>query len=224
MALIVVYLYSFKMLPIERAHIPSVYIKNLISFLNLGMVGFVTAAVSVRFVFPAVSLEGEAFWIIRSSPMELKEFLRANLWSRVLPLLVLAEVLIVLSNALLGVSIFMMFLGIFTVLIMTFGIAALGVGMGAIFPRFRYENAAQIPTGFGGIVFMIVTMTFIGVVVTLEAWPVYRIILSQTLGRAISGFRWAGIVGLFSTVILLDVLAVVIPLKIGLKRLLAREI
>jgi ABC-2 type transport system permease protein len=95
LALIIVYLYSFKLLPLERAAMPSFYLQNLISFLNLGMVGFVTSAVAVRFVFPAVSLEGAAFWIIRSAPLTISDFLWAKFWSSLLPLLVLAEILIV---------------------------------------------------------------------------------------------------------------------------------
>jgi len=224
MALTVVYIYSFKLLPLERAALPTIYIQNLISFLNLGMVGFVTSAVAVRFVFPAVSLEGESFWIVRSSPLPLKDFLWAKFWSSVLPLLVLSEVLIVLSNILLKVSPLMMIIGVATVFLMTFGIAALGVGMGAAFPRFRYENAAQIPTGFGGIAYMIVTMLFIGVVITLEAWPVYRIFLVQALGAGMGPAKWAWIALTFLLVIALIVLAVILPMKIGLKRLLDREI
>jgi ABC-2 type transport system permease protein len=224
LALMIVYIYSFKLLPLERTPLPTIYIQNLISFLNLGMVGFVTSAVAVRFVFPAVSLEGESFWIIRSSPLPLKDFLWAKFWSSVLPLLVLAEVLIVLSNVLLKVSTLMMVIGVVTVALMTFGIAALGIGMGAVFPRFRYENAAQIPTGFGGIAYMIVTMLFIGIVVSLEAWPVYRIFLSHSIGAGMGPARWAGVATTFLAVIALNILAVHVPLKTGLKRLLEREI
>jgi len=224
LALTVVYIYSFKLLPLERSPLPTIYIQNLISFLNLGMVGFVTSAVAVRFVFPAVSLEGESFWIVRSSPLPLKDFLWAKFWSSVLPLLVLSEVLIVLSNLLLKVSGVMMIVGVATVFLMTFGIAALGVGMGAAFPRFRYENVAQIPTGFGGIAYMIVTMLFIGAVITIEAWPVYRIFLAQSLGAGMGPAKWAWIVFTFLLVIALIVLAVILPIKIGLKRLLDREI
>jgi ABC-2 type transport system permease protein len=223
-ALTVVYIYSFKLLPLERSPLPTIYIQNLISFLNLGMVGFVTSAVAVRFVFPAVSLEGESFWIVRSSPLPLKDFLWAKFWSSLLPLLVLAEVLIVLSNLLLKVSGVMMIIGVTTVFLMTFGIAALGVGMGAAFPRFRYENVAQIPTGFGGIAYMIVTMLFIGAVITLEASPVYRIFLALSLGAGLGPAKWAWIVFNFLLVIALIILAVKIPMKIGLKRLLNREI
>ncbi len=224
LALTIVYIYSFKLLPLERSPLPTIFIQNLISFLNLGMVGFVTSAVAVRFVFPAVSLEGESFWIVRSSPLPLKDLLWAKFWSSVLPLLVLAEVLIVLSNVLLKVSTLMMAIGVTTVALMTFGIAALGIGMGAIFPRFRYENVAQIPTGFGGIAYMIVTMLFIGAVITLEAWPVYRIFLSHSIGAGMGPARWAWAALSFFLVIVLNVLAVILPMKTGLKRLMAREI
>lgn len=224
LALMIVYLYSFKLLPLERSPLPTIFIQNIISFLNLGMVGFVASAVAVRFVFPAVSLEGESFWIIRSSPLELRGFLWAKFWSSLIPLLLLSEVLIVLSNFLLKVSPFMMVLGAATVLLMTFGITALGVGIGAIFPKFRFENAAQIPTGFGGIVYMLITMIFIGTVVTLEAWPVYRIFMAKALGSRISYIGWALIFISFLLVLVINILAVWIPLKKGLNSLENMEI
>ncbi len=224
LALMVVYIYSFKLLPLERAPMPTFFLQNILSFLNLGMVGFVTSAVAVRFVFPAVSLEGEAFWIVRASPMPLDKFLLAKFSSSVLPLLVLSEVLIVLSNLLLNVPTFMMVLGVVTVLFMTFGIVAIGIGFGAVFPRFRYENAAQIPTGFGGIAYMLVTLLFIGAVVTLEASPVYRIFMAHVFGKRISAAGWAWTGLSFFLLIALNVVAVIVPLKTGIKRLSRREI
>ncbi len=223
-ALMVVYIYSFKLLPLERAAMPSFYLQNLIAFLNLGMVGFVTTAVAVRFVFPAVSLEGASFWIIRSAPLSIRDFLWAKFWSSLLPLLVLAEALIVLSNTLLKVTPFMMGLGIVTVFMMTFGITSLGVGLGAIFPKFKHENVAQIPTGFGGIVYMLMTMLFIGVVIILEAWPAYRIFTAQTFGGHISSSGWILIAVSFLLVTAVNVLALFLPMNIGLKRLKQREI
>jgi ABC-2 type transport system permease protein len=80
----------------------------------------------------------------------------------------------------------MMELGIVTVFMITFGITSLGVGLGAVFPRFKHENVAQIPTGFGGIVYMLITMLFIGAVIIIEAWPTYRIFKAQTFSGCIS--------------------------------------
>ena len=223
-ALMVVYIYSFKLLPLERAAMPSFFLQNLISFLNLGMVGFVTASVAIRFVFPAVSLEGAAFWIIRSAPLSIGDFLWAKFWSSLLPLLALSEILIVLSNTLLKVTPFMMWLGIVTIFLMAFGITALGVGLGAVFPRFKHENVAQIPTGFGGIVYMLLTMLFIGIVILLEAWPVYSIFTSQTIGRGITITGWIFIALSIVAVLAVNVLALFLPMKIGLERLKQREI
>ncbi len=223
-ALMVVYIYSFKLLPLERAAMPSFFLQNLISFLNLGMVGFVTSSVAVRFVFPAVSLEGASFWIIRSAPISLKKFLWAKFWSSFLPLLVLSEALIVLSNMLLKVTTFMMILGIATVFITTFGITALGIGLGAVFPRFKYDNVAQIPTGFGGIVYMIVTILFIGTVILFEAWPVYKIFMAQTTGSRISMLGCISITASCILVLAVNIMALVLPLKIGVKRLLNHEV
>jgi ABC-2 type transport system permease protein len=223
-ALMVVYIYSFKLLPLDRAAMPSFFLQNLISFLNLGMVGFVTSSVAVRFVFPAVSLEGASFWIIRSAPISLRNFLWAKFWSSLLPLLVLSEALIVLSNMLLKVTPFMMILGIATVFMMTFGITALGIGLGAVFPRFRYDNVAQIPTGFGGIVYMILTMLFIGTVILFEAWPVYKIFMAQTMGSRIGILGWIAVISSCAFVFAVNIMALFLPLKIGVNRLLNHEV
>jgi ABC-2 type transport system permease protein len=118
----------------------------------------------------------------------------------------------------------MMGLGIVTVFMMTFGITALGVGLGAAFPKFKHENVAQIPTGFGGIVYMLMTMVFIGVLIVLEAWPVYRIFTAQTFGGRISPSGWALIATSFLLVLAVNILALFLPMNIGLKRLKQREV
>ncbi len=223
-ALMIVYIYSFKLLPLDRAAMPSFFLQNLISFLNLGMVGFVTSSVAVRFVFPAVSLEGASFWIIRSAPISLRKFLWAKFWSSLLPLLVLSEALIVLSNMLLKVTPFMMVLGVATVFMMTFGITALGIGLGAVFPRFKYDNVAQIPTGFGGISYMILTMLFIGTIILFEAWPVYKIFMAQAVGSRITVSGWISIVTSCFLVVGVNIMALFLPMNEGEKRLLNQEV
>ena len=107
---------------------------------------------------------------------------------------------------------------------MTFGITSLGVGLGAVFPKFKHENVAQIPTGFGGIVYMLMTMLFIGVVIIIEAWPAYRIFTAQTFGGHISSSGWGLITASSIIVIIINMLAIFLPMKIGLKRLKQREV
>src|SRR5206468_1813934 len=87
---------------------------NLVSFLNLGLAGFVLASIAARFIFPAVSLEGRQMWLLRSSPLDLRALLWSKYWVGTLPLLILGMILTGLTNALLEVTPFMMILSLAT--------------------------------------------------------------------------------------------------------------
>lgn len=223
LSLIIVYLYNFKALPLDSAPIPGFYLQNLFAFLNLGLAGFVLAAIAARFVYPSVSMEGRAFWIIKSSPLPLQFFVLSKFWLNVVPLLILGLILIVCSNVLLQATDFMMVLSIITIMLLTFGITSLGIGMGALHPRFRYTNVAEIPSGYGGLMYMVAALGLIGLTVALEARPVY-LFFSKTF-RHIPLTTWSYIeIGLaFIAILIVSISAVWFPLRHGIKNLLIRE-
>ena len=218
-ALVVVYLYNFSALPLDKAPIDSWYLQNILAFLNLGLAGFVVAAVAVRFVYPAVSLEGRAFWIIRSSPMSMRAFLWGKFWASLLPLLLLSEFLVVASNWLLKVSPFMMGLSVGTIFLATFGITGLGVGMGALYPRFNVENVAHISSGFGGMLYMILAIGFIGGIVILEALPVYVFLHAKFFRYSIQTWQYGAMGVSFGLLLALMWAAFWIPMGRGLEAL-----
>ena len=75
LALILVYLYNFTRLPsLDSAEITRM-LKNAVAFLNIGLAGFVLSSLGVRFLFPAISSEGRAFWILKKSPVSLRRIL-----------------------------------------------------------------------------------------------------------------------------------------------------
>jgi ABC-2 type transport system permease protein len=189
-ALVVVYLYNFTALPLDKSPIRLDFLQNELAFLNMGLAGFVVSAVSARFVFPAISGEGYAYWIIQSSPLPLQRLLRAKYLFFLLPMVILAESLVVLTNVLLEVSPFIMVLSVSTMLLLVPGIVALGVGLGARYPDFRSENVAKAATGFGGLVFMIISALFVAAVIVLEAGPVYILFSAQVNGVKISPLTW----------------------------------
>src|SRR5207249_3434132 len=101
--LVVVYLFNIKMLPLHRGEQVGFFYVTLVSFLNLGLAGFVLAAIAARFIFPAVSLEGRHMWLLRSSPLDLGALLWSKYWVGTIPLLGLALLLTGLTNVLLQV-------------------------------------------------------------------------------------------------------------------------
>ena len=218
-ALIVVYLYNFSVLPLDKSPIRLDFLQNQLAFLNMGLAGFVLSAVCARFVYPAVSAEGEAYWIIRSSPLKLGRYLWGKYLFFIFPILLLAEVLIVATNYLLDVTRFMMILSSVTIGFMVLGIVALGIGLGASYPKFKHENVGQVSTGFGGFLYMIISSLFIGLIIILEAGPVYVLFMSQVRGSVISSLQWLFIVSSFSAVILIICVAIIRPMKAGLKAL-----
>jgi len=223
LAIIVIYLYNISVLPMEKNPLPTVYLQNIISFINLGLAGFVISAVAVRFAYPAVSLEGDAFWIIKSSPMGLKRFLWCKFWANFIFLVVMSEILIIFTNYLLKVDTMMMAVSAVTIFLMTFGITSLGIGCGASYPRFKVENIAQIPTGFGGLLFMILSMLFIGSIVVLEARPVYYFMMSEFTNVPVSSSQWVSVSIHFGLVLFINILVFLLPMKIGIKKLSAFE-
>src|SRR5262245_47270009 len=124
-ALVLVYLYNFRVLDLEKNPYISGMVKNVYAFVNLAMAGLVMSTVCARFVFPAVSAEGAAFWIIRTAPVSLRTFLWSKFWIGFVPVLALTEVLTVAANGFLGVDPFLRAVGAIAVALMTLALVGL---------------------------------------------------------------------------------------------------
>jgi len=170
MALVLVYLYNFRVLDLERIPYMTAVVKNLYAFVNLAMAGFVMATVAVRFVFPAVSSEGEAFWIIRTSPVPLRDFLWSKFWTGLVPVLALTEILTVVGNEFLGVDPFVKVMAALAIVFMSFALVGLAIGLGARYPRFN-ADPTQVAGSYGGVAFMIQAVLFVIVMIGLLGWP-----------------------------------------------------
>ncbi|HJU66106.1 MAG TPA: hypothetical protein VJ596_10535 [Gemmatimonadaceae bacterium] len=218
--LVVVYVFNVKVLPLRGEGVPF-FLLNLIPFLNLVLAGFVLASIAARFIFPSVSLEGRTLWLLKSSPMPATSLLWAKYWTGTLPLLVLALAIVGVTNALLQVSLFMMVVSVVTITFMTLALAAMALGLGVLFPQFRTENAAQIPTSFGGLVYMMLAVLLIGCVVRLEAGPVHAYLSAKTFGGTATA---ADMVLGFSLALVLCLAATLLPLSVAKRRLEEMEV
>ncbi|MCI0434961.1 MAG: hypothetical protein L0271_15170 [Gemmatimonadetes bacterium] len=217
--LVVIYGYNIKMLPLFSGEDVGFFLTNVVVFLNIGLAGFVIAAIAARFVFPSVSLEGRTLWLLKSSPLRLNSLVWSKYWVGVVPLLVLAVAITAGTNAILRVSGFVAVLSILTIMVVTFAVASLALGFGAVYPKFNTENAADIPTGFGGLLFMMVSTAYLAAVVVLEAWPVYAVLLARLRGQPLGIEHWGAIgIGL-GIALLLSIAATFIPLRVARRRI-----
>jgi ABC-2 type transport system permease protein len=222
--LVVVYVYNIQALPLITGAEVGFFLVNVISFLNLGLAGFVLAAIAARFLFPVVSLEGRTLWLLRSSPLELRRLIWSKFWVNLLPLLVVALGLTAGTNHILRVGPFMMTLSLVTITVMTVAIAAMALGFGAVFPRFDTTNAADIPTGFGGLLFMMTAISYLALVIVLQAWPVYAVLTARLAGTPLSTSAVVWLVVGLGAAALLSTVAIVLPLRAAVRRVGAAEV
>jgi ABC-2 type transport system permease protein len=215
MVLLVVYVANVRYLPLNGNGMTAL-LRNVIPFLNLALAGFVLASIAARFVFPSVSLEGRALWLLQSSPLPMRDLLWAKFWVGVVPLLVLALILVGCTNLMLGVRPFVHVVSLAAITGLVFPLSAIALGFGTFYPRFDSENAAQIPTSFGGLLFMMTAVALIAAIAVLTGRPAARFVVAEHFGWARDP---AAMILPFAVAIALCIGGTVLPLGMARRKL-----
>jgi ABC-2 type transport system permease protein len=219
LAVIAVYLYNFHVLPLDPARGTSYFLRNLLAFLNVGLVGLVVTALAARFVLPGVSLEGGTMWLLRTSPMTVRELLWAKFWGGFLPLVAVAELLVVVSNTLLHTTPMLGVLSVAAVFCLSGAIAGLAVGLGAAHPRFDAADGTQVAAGYAGFLFMVLSALLVLFSVTVLAWPVYHSFRAAWLGWGMGAREWGGMAGGLLAVAGISTIALFGSMRTGCERM-----
>ena len=169
-ALIMVYIYNFKSIPMDAIAGLSPFIRELMVLINMVLAGMVLSAVAARFLYTSVSLEGEAFWVIRTAPVDMSGFLWSKLLYACIPVSLLIVFLVFVTNLAMNVSGILMSTSVATTLMLCISVSGLGTGFGAIYPKFKYENIASVSMSLGGMAFMLIAFSVVIVTLSLEAW------------------------------------------------------
>ena len=218
LALVLLYLYNFSVLDLQRIPYMSGFLKNVYAFVNLGMAGFVMATVAVRFVFPAVSAEGAAFWIIRTSPISLRDFLWSKFWTGLVPVLVLTEVLTIAANELLGVDPLLKVVSAVAIVFMSAALVGLAVGLGARYPRFG-GDPSQVAGSYGGVAFMMQAVLFVMVIIVLLGWPSSLYLMRQVRRVPITPVQQAMMMASLAGAVALSVVVCLASMRSGIRAL-----
>jgi ABC-2 type transport system permease protein len=216
LALVAVYLFSIVKLPIDTPDL-----KSLVCFFNIATSGFVLTALGLRFTFPAVSLEGKQFWAVKGSPLSTRQLLKEKFLFSFVPLTGLGLVLVTASNYLLKADFFVATLSTATILLNCVTLVGMGVGFGAMFPKFNVENVHQIESSAGGFVYMATALGYVGATLAIEAIPV-KMHFVQKFG-GVDAWDWPILGMAVAMLALLNIGAFLIPWKLGERALEAHE-
>lgn len=222
-SIIIIYIVNISVIPLQSM-LTNQFARNindLMFFFNMGFAGFIIAAVSARFVFSAISIEGKSFWIVRTAPIAMNKFLWEKFWTSFFPIFILSELLVSLSIFFLRIDLFMSLTSIFAIFLFSLCLTSMGMGFGAMFPKFNTSNNADIATSYGGIIYMIFAVIYIGISIGILMVPVHTYYSSNLNLRRMDTVIIIGSLVLFAIV---QLTAFFLPLSMGKKALKNLEI
>jgi hypothetical protein len=112
----------------------------------------------------------------------------------------------------------------FSALAMSLGIAGLAVGMGALYPDFKADNAARVAASPPAMLFMLAAMGLVFAVAALEVIPVAVSMSLRFNEREPRLLDWVGLLAPHLGVAVLCGAALLLPMRLAAGRLWGREL
>ena len=212
--LLVIYTFSLRRTPL---YVRDPFWLSVFALVNTGFIGYITATLSLRFVYPGVSLEGKNWWSLRSSPLSPELILHSKGVLFLIINLIIAESVIILSNIILVNYPIIVLLSALLCAIFSLVSVYLSISLGTLFADLKETNPAKIASGAGGLLTAAINLLYIAISMVLFATPISIYIKSRLEGISIS-IRIPLIIS-SSVFFVITLLTVIIPLKYAKKKI-----
>lgn len=183
---------------------------RLVYILNFGFSGFILASLITRFIFPLISLEGKNRWILLSAPVKIQTIFRQKFWLASLLFFLIAEAVAITSNWLLDQGRVAFILSSVFLMLMSLTLTSISLGLGALFPRYNETNPMRIVSGLGGIIAIVISLVYLGIMVLSLIW-----LQSLWTQSELNSLFW----GIVIFTIIMNAIAGIIPLRLGYRAL-----
>ena len=200
--LITVFISSLGSIDVIIMNAYNIQIKTLVYLIVYLFNVFLIASLSLRFVFPLISLEGETIWKIRSSPLNYKKLLIIRLLIYFSVIFLIGQLLNFFSNH--KFSIQLAAISQINTFFVTVTLVALNFGMGAIFANYKERNPIRIASSQGASLTFLFTIIYLVFLIILLFFPISNYFDAIQTGRVIS------ITELLYTTLILGSLALIV--------------
>lgn len=191
--------------------------RALIGLLNVAVIGLMMATYTSRFVFPMMSLEGRNFWILGLLPIQRDRLLTSKFTYAGTFTLTLSVTLVVLSEVMLRLPWSIMLLHVAASVLIALGLSALSVGLGAYLVNLKETNPSKIAAGFGGTMNLLISLAFAVSVVTLSGLPTLWYFGTRPGAESFDLLEvWSWYGGCLAVMIVVGILAIWLPLRLGM--------
>jgi ABC-2 type transport system permease protein len=136
--------------------------------------GFLISSLLLRFVFPAVSLEGDTFWSVRAAPVSLNTLYLYKMLFSLVFVLIVSQALSIASTLLLRNDPSLLTLSAGSMAFVAVGLTGLNLGAGAYFATYREKNPIRVASSQGASLTFLASMLFLTVISATLLVPLKR--------------------------------------------------
>jgi len=168
--LIIVFIFSISNIDVIILNAYDIYLKTLIYLIIYLFNVFLIASMSLRFIFPLVSLEGETIWKIRSAPLNYKKLMLTRLFVYFSVIFVIGQLLNFVSNY--QFSIILTLISQLNTAFVTITLVSLNFGMGAVFANYKEKNPIRVASSQGASLTFLFTIIYLVFLIILLFAPI----------------------------------------------------
>lgn len=136
---------------------------------------------SLRFVFPLISLEGMPFWKLKSSPISIQKYIMSKVYVPMFIITLVSIVLSLFSNHKFG-SMLIIFSVIATVTA-SITIVSINFGMGCLFSNYKEKNPIRVSSSQGATLSFLISIIYMLFLIILLFKPFSEMFLSIMLKK-----------------------------------------
>ncbi len=188
------------------------YLKTVIYLVITLFNVFLIASLSLRFVFPLISLEGDTIWKIKSAPINFNHLLLKRLIIYFSIIFFIGQLISFFSNQDFPVQLSVV--AQINNAVITIALVSLNFGMGGIFANFKEKNAIRLASSQGASITFLFTLFYLILLMVILFIPVFNFFQLETRGIRMPMWK------LFSTTIMLLALSIIISsisIRFGLR-------
>ena len=131
---------------------------------------FLIASMSLRFIFPLVSIEGESIWKVRSAPVNYKRMLLTRLLIYFAVIFIIGQVLNFVSNF--NFSLALTAISQLNTAFVTITLVSLNFGMGSSYANYKEKNPIRVASSQGASLTFLFTIIYLVFLIILLFAPV----------------------------------------------------
>lgn len=192
---------------------------NLIAFLNMFSLSAVMSSLSARFVFPQMSLESRTLWMVGLAPTSLARLMLNKFSLAAFTLSLVGSGLATVSNSMLEVETSSLIISRVLMPSVAFTLAGMSTGLGSMFMELGPKTPAQILSGYGGTLNLILTLLTVILLVLIPGIISHMMVMDVTFGISKSTITFLTCV----YIICMSGIAGGVPLILGRRTLLHRD-